>query len=161
MGGVKEKAPQTFILMWIGTLALSGIGVPFIFGHGIGFAGFYSKDTILEAAFGAHSTVGHDRLLAGHRRRLHDGVLLRTRLMFMTFYGKYRGDHHTWDHAHESPPVMLIPLYVLATGAVLVGLRRLSAGSSARAGSTSGAQSIAVKATEHDPARTCTRCRPG
>ena len=41
--------------------------------------------------------------------------------MFMTFYGKYRGDHHTWDHAHESPPVMLIPLYVLATGATLAG----------------------------------------
>ncbi|MEI6202093.1 MAG: NADH-quinone oxidoreductase subunit L, partial [Enhydrobacter sp.] len=43
------------------------------------------------------------------------------RLMFMTFYGKYRGDHHTWDHAHESPMVMLIPLYVLAGGAVLAG----------------------------------------
>jgi NADH-quinone oxidoreductase subunit L len=53
MGGVKEKAPQTFILMWIGTLALSGIGVPFIMGHGVGFAGFYSKDAILEASFGA------------------------------------------------------------------------------------------------------------
>ena len=58
MGGVKEKTPQTFILMWIGTLALSGIGVPFIMGHGVGFAGFYSKDAILEASFGAHSTVG-------------------------------------------------------------------------------------------------------
>jgi len=39
----------------------------------------------------------------------------------MTFYGKYRGDHHTWDHAHESPAVMLIPLYVLAAGATLSG----------------------------------------
>ena len=44
-----------------------------------------------------------------------------TRLMFMTFYGKYRGDHHTWDHAHESPAVMLIPLYVLGAGALLSG----------------------------------------
>ena len=43
------------------------------------------------------------------------------RLMFMTFHGKYRGDHHTWDHVHESPPVMLIPLYVLACGALLSG----------------------------------------
>src|SRR6201994_5027931 len=58
MGGVKEKAPQTFILMWIGSLALSGIGIPFIFSHGLGFAGFYSKDAILEAAFGAHTSVG-------------------------------------------------------------------------------------------------------
>ena len=54
MGGVKEKAPQTFFLMWIGTLALSGIGVPFILGHGVGFAGFYSKDAILESAYGVH-----------------------------------------------------------------------------------------------------------
>src|SRR5215470_11247174 len=55
MGGVKAKTPQTFYLMWIGTLSLAGIGVPFIMGHGIGFSGFHSKDSILEAAFGAHS----------------------------------------------------------------------------------------------------------
>ena len=48
-----------------------------------------------------------------------------TRLMFLTFYGKYRGDHHTWDHAHESPAVMLIPLYVLGAGALLARCRRL------------------------------------
>ena len=77
MGGVKEKAPQTFILMWIGTLALSGIGVPFIMGHGVGFAGFYSKDAILEAAYGAH--IRRSALIAywlGVIARLHDGVLL-------------------------------------------------------------------------------------
>ena len=50
MGGVKEKAPQTFCLMWIGTLSLSGIGVPFLLGNGIGFAGFYSKDMMIESA---------------------------------------------------------------------------------------------------------------
>ena len=48
MGGVKEKTPQTFYLMWVGTLALSGIGVPFVLGNGIGFAGFYSKDMLEE-----------------------------------------------------------------------------------------------------------------
>jgi NADH-quinone oxidoreductase subunit L len=120
MGGVKEKAPQTFILMWIGSLALSGIGIPFILGEGIGFAGFYSKDALLEASFGAHSTVGFIAywlgVIAAFMTAFYSG-----RLMFMTFYGKYRGDHHTWDHAHESPPVMLIPLYVLATGATLAG----------------------------------------
>jgi NADH-quinone oxidoreductase subunit L len=44
------------------------------------------------------------------------------RLMFLTFYGKPRGDHHTHEHAHESPTVMLIPLGVLAVGAVLAGM---------------------------------------
>ncbi len=121
MGGVKEKAPQTFILMWIGTLALAGIGVPFIMGHGLGFAGFYSKDAILEASFAAHSTVGTIAywlgVIAAFMTAFYSG-----RVMFMTFYGKYRGDHHTWDHAHESPLVMLIPLYVLGAGALLSGI---------------------------------------
>ncbi|CAN5659284.1 NADH-quinone oxidoreductase subunit L [soil metagenome] len=121
MGGVKEKAPQTFILMWIGTLALSGIGIPFIMSHGVGFAGFFSKDAILEASFGAHSTVGMIAywlgVVAAFMTAFYSG-----RVMFMTFYGKYRGDHHTWDHAHESPSVMLIPLYVLAAGATLSGI---------------------------------------
>ncbi|UYN93035.1 MAG: NADH-quinone oxidoreductase subunit L [Enhydrobacter sp.] len=120
MGGVREKAPQTFVLMWIGTLALAGIGVPAILGHGIGFAGFYSKDIILESSFGAHSTVGTIAFWLGVAAAFMT-AFYATRLMFMTFYGKYRGDHHTWDHAHESPMVMLIPLYVLAAGAVLSG----------------------------------------
>ena len=121
MGGVREKAPQTFALMWVGTLALSGIGVPFILGNGLGFAGFYSKDIMLEAAFGAHSTVGFIAFWLGVIAAFMT-AFYSTRLMFMTFYGRYRGDHHTWDHAHESPSVMLIPLYVLALGAALSGL---------------------------------------
>jgi NADH-quinone oxidoreductase subunit L len=121
MGGVKEKAPQTFILMWIGTLALSGIGIPFILGDGLGFAGFYSKDIMLEAAFGVHSTVGMIAYWLGVIAAFMT-AFYSTRLMFMTFYGPYRGDHHTWDHAHESPVVMLIPLYVLAVGAAFSGL---------------------------------------
>jgi NADH-quinone oxidoreductase subunit L len=44
------------------------------------------------------------------------------RLLFLTFHGKPRADHHTMDHAHESPPVMLVPLLILGTGAVLAGL---------------------------------------
>jgi NADH-quinone oxidoreductase subunit L len=120
MGGVKEKTPQTFYLMWVGTLALSGIGVPFLLGNGIGFAGFYSKDIMLESAYGVHSTVG---LIAFWLGTIAAGLtaFYSTRLMFMTFYGKYRGDHHTWDHAHESPAVVLIPLYVLGAGALLSG----------------------------------------
>ena len=121
MGGVKEKAPQTFYLMWVGTLALSGIGVPFLLGNGIGFAGFYSKDIMLESAYGAHSVVGMIAFWLGTIAAFMT-AFYSTRLMFMAFYGKYRGDHHTWDHAHESPAVMLIPLYVLGIGAALSGL---------------------------------------
>jgi NADH-quinone oxidoreductase subunit L len=121
MGGMKAKTPQTFILMWIGTLSLSGIGMPLIMGQGIGFAGFHSKDSILEAAFGAHSHVGFIAYWLGIAGAFMT-AFYSARLMFMTFYGKYRGDHHTWDHAHESPPIILIPLYVLAAGAVVSGL---------------------------------------
>jgi len=146
MGGVKEKAPQTFILMWIGTLALSGIGVPFILGHGVGFSGFHSKDAILEASFGAHSTVGFIAYWLGIIAAFMT-AFYSTRLMFLTFYGRYRGDHHTWDHAHESPPAILIPLYVLATGAVLSGVVAYSwfVGDGWQA---FWGQSIAVKSTE-------------
>ena len=71
-----------------------------------------------------------------------------TRLMFMTFYGSYRGDHHTWDHAHESPAVMLIPLYVLAAGALLSGV--VAYGWFVGEGwEHFWGTSIAVKATEH------------
>src|SRR5260370_11787853 len=55
MAGSKAKAPQTFILLWLGTLSLAAIRIPFIIGHGVGFAGFHSKDAILEASFGAES----------------------------------------------------------------------------------------------------------
>jgi NADH-quinone oxidoreductase subunit L len=120
MGGVKEKTPQTFYLMWIGTLALSGIGVPFVLGNGIGFSGFYSKDMMEESAYGVHTTVGLIAFWLGVVAAFMT-AFYSTRLMFLTFYGKYRGDHHTWDHAHESPAVILIPLYVLAAGALLSG----------------------------------------
>ncbi len=120
MGGVKEKTPQTFILMWIGTLSLSGIGVPFLLGNGIGFSGFYSKDMLIESAYGVHTTVGLIAFWLGVIAAFLT-AFYSTRLMFMTFYGRYRGDHHTWEHAHELPVVMLIPLYVLGAGALLAG----------------------------------------
>src|SRR5215813_11119492 len=120
MGGVKEKTPQTFWLMWIGTLSLSGIGVPFLLGNGIGFAGFYSKDMMIESAYGVHTTVGLIAFWLGVIAAFLT-AFYSTRVMFMTFYGEYRGDHHTWEHAHESPAVMLIPLYVLGAGALLAG----------------------------------------
>src|SRR5258707_189486 len=120
MGGVKEKTPQTFWLMWVGTLALSGIGVPFLLGNGIGFSGFYSKDMMEESAFGVHTTVGLIAFWLGVFAAFMT-AFYSTRLMFLTFSGSYRGDHHNWYHAHESPAVILIPLYPLGAGALLSG----------------------------------------
>ena len=117
MGGLARKIPITTTLMWIGSLALAGIGIP----HLIGFAGFYSKDTIIEAAYAAHSSVGAFAFWLGVAAAAMT-AFYSWRLLFLAFHGGTRADHHTFDHAHESPKVMLIPLYVLAFGAVFAGL---------------------------------------
>ncbi len=147
MGGVKEKAPQTFWLMWVGTLSLSAIGVPFIMGHGVGFSGFVSKDAILEAAFGVHIRVGIIAYWLGTAAAFMT-AFYSTRVMFLTFYGRYRGDHHTWEHAHESPAVMLIPLYVLAIGAAFAGMVAYN-WFVGEGWERFWGHSIAVKSTEH------------
>jgi NADH-quinone oxidoreductase subunit L len=116
MGGLKSKIPLTWAAMLIGTLALTGVGIP----HLAGFAGFHSKDAIIEGAFAAHTPHNYAFWM------LVVAALMTSfyswRLMFMTFHGTTRADHHTYDHAHESPPVMLIPLGVLSVGAVLAGI---------------------------------------
>ncbi|WPZ33291.1 NADH-quinone oxidoreductase subunit L [Thalassobaculum sp. OXR-137] len=111
MGGIWRKIPWTYAMFWIGSLALAGI--PF-------FAGYYSKDMILESAFAAHTGAGEFAFWAGIVAALLT-AFYSWRLLFMTFHGKPRMDQHTFDHAHESPPVMLIPLLVLAVGAVFSG----------------------------------------
>ncbi len=104
MGGLAKKIPYTHATFLVAALAI--IGTPL-------FSGFFSKDEILWRAF--ISPVGSGILLYG--------VALITagltafyiwRLMFMTFYGESRVDHHAAHHLHESPPVMTIPLMVLA-----------------------------------------------
>jgi NADH-quinone oxidoreductase subunit L len=117
MGGVWKKIPYTYTLMWIGSLALAGIGIPGVFG----FAGFYSKDIILESAFAAHTGVGLFAFWLGIAAAFMT-AFYSWRLLFLTFHGKFRGDHHTYDHAHESPLSMMIPLVVLAIGAVFAGI---------------------------------------
>jgi len=116
MGGLRKKIPLTFAAMVIGTLAITGVGIP----HLTGFAGFYSKDAIIEAAYAAGTPNNYAFWL------LVVGALMTAfyswRLIFMTFYGETRADHHTYDHAHESPPTILIPLAVLSAGAVLAGV---------------------------------------
>ena len=111
MGGIWKKVPYTYAVMWIGTLALAGI--PF-------FAGYYSKDTILEAAYAAHSPAGLFAYALGTLVAVMT-AFYSCRLLFMTFHGSPRADHHTMEHVHESPLVMLIPLFGLATGAVVAG----------------------------------------
>ncbi|MFT7105816.1 MAG: NADH-quinone oxidoreductase subunit L [Yoonia sp.] len=119
-GGLRHKIPKTFAMMMIGTLAITGVGIPLLYvGFPIGFAGFVSKDAIIETAYAG--TAG------GYAFWMLVVAALMTsfyswRLMFMTFYGTPRGNAHTHDHAQESPNSMLIPLYVLAVGAVFSGM---------------------------------------
>ncbi|HRK19144.1 MAG TPA: NADH-quinone oxidoreductase subunit L, partial [Hyphomicrobiaceae bacterium] len=142
MGGLRSKIPTTWLMMLIGTLALTGVGYP----HVIGFAGFHSKDAIIEAAYAAHTPNNYAfwmLVVAAFMTSFYSW-----RLMFMTFHGTARWGHghdaHHGDHAahaakhddhahddhghghgthepHESPMVMLVPLFVLAFGAVVAG----------------------------------------
>jgi NADH-quinone oxidoreductase subunit L len=111
MGGIWKKIPFTYAMMWIGSLALAGFPP---------FAGFYSKDVILEAAFMSESPFGKMAYVMGILAAFLT-AFYSWRLLFLTFHGKTRADHHTFDHAHESPLAMLIPLFVLALGSVLAG----------------------------------------
>ena len=115
-GGLRKKIPYTFWAMMIGTLAITGVGVPLT--H-YGFAGFLSKDAVIESAWaGTDGGAAYWVLVVA--------VLFTSfyswRLMFMTFYGSPRGDQQKHEQAHESPVVMLIPLGVLAIGAVFSGM---------------------------------------
>ncbi|MBY5772020.1 NADH-quinone oxidoreductase subunit L [Rhizobium leguminosarum] len=118
MGGLRPHIKVTFWMMIIGTLAITGVGIPFT---PIGFAGFFSKDVIIEATYASHSPV------SGLAFALLVIAALFTsfyswRLIFMTFFGKPRASHEVMHHVHESPQVMLVPLYLLAIGAVLAGV---------------------------------------
>ena len=121
-GGLRKKIPYTFWAMMIGTLAITGVGIPvWILTLGdipIGFAGFQSKDAIVESAFAAGSMYGFWALVIAALFT----SFYSWRLMFLTFFGTPRGDKHTHDHAHESPMVMIIPLGVLALGAIFAGM---------------------------------------
>jgi len=112
MGGIWKKIPITYAMMWIGSLALAGFPP---------FAGFYSKDVILEAAYMSHSDFGKFAYVLGIMAAFLT-AFYSWRLIFLAFHGQTRADKHTFDHAHESPKVMLIPLFVLALGSILAGI---------------------------------------
>ncbi len=111
MGGIWKMIPVTYSLMWIGSLALAGL--PF-------FAGFYSKDIVLEAAFGAHTTAGMYAFWFGIIAAILT-AFYSWRLIIMTFHGESRADEKTLAHVHESPKVMIAPLLLLALGALFSG----------------------------------------
>jgi NADH-quinone oxidoreductase subunit L len=105
MGALRKKMPITFITFLIATLAISGVPL---------FSGFYSKDMILAAAleFGMKNT-HHMILFAGALLTAGMTAFYMFRLVILTFLGKPK-DHHKFDHAHESPPNMWVPLVILA-----------------------------------------------
>ena len=111
MGGIWRMVPATYTLMWIGSLALAGIWP---------FAGFYSKDVILEAAWAAQTVVGHYAFWLGILAAFLTGFY-SWRLLFLTFHGTARTDEVTLAHVHESPKIMILPLLVLAVGAIFAG----------------------------------------
>jgi len=117
MGGIWRHVPITYTYMWIGSLALAGIGIPGIFG----FAGFYSKDVILESSWAAGSGVGYYAFWLGILAALMT-AFYSWRLLFMTFHGETRADEKVFAHVHESPKIMTVPLGVLAIGAVVAGI---------------------------------------
>ena len=111
MGGLKDRIPFTYIVMVMGTLALTGFPLT---------AGYFSKDAIIEAAFVAKNPMAFYGFICTV------GAALLTsfyswRLIFKTFHGEPHDRQH-WRDAHESPMVMLIPLGVLAFGSIFAGL---------------------------------------
>ena len=115
MGGIWRLVPWTYALMWIGSLALAGIGF-----FGIGFSGFYSKDLVLEAAFASHTWFGSFAFWLGIAAALMT-AFYSWRLLILTFHGRPRADEKVMAHVHESSWVMLGPLVVLALGSVFAG----------------------------------------
>ncbi len=108
MGGLKQWMPLTFGTFFISVLAIAGFPP---------FAGFFSKDEILWLAASNH----HWGIWLGAVCGAGMTAFYMFRQLFMTFYGQCRADHHTQEHLHESPPVMTMPLVILAIGAALAG----------------------------------------
>ncbi len=111
MGGVWKKIPYTWVLMIIGTLALTGF--PFL-------SGFYSKDAIIEFAYLRGNTAGYFAAGIGIFTALLTSIY-SWRLLFKTFHGNYNNKKLNISSMHESPMVMIIPLIILAIGAIFSG----------------------------------------
>ena len=111
MGGLRQLIPATFLMMFIGTIALTGFPLT---------AGYYSKDAIIEGAFAA-SAAPHMFAFVLLVVAAFFTSFYSWRLMFLTFFGTARCSKETLSHVHESPPVMLVPLVILSFGALFAG----------------------------------------
>ena len=111
MGGVRNKLPITYILMLIGTLALTGFPL---------LSGFYSKDAIIEFAYLKGNTLGYYAASIGIFTALLTSIY-SWRLFFKTFHGDFNNQTISIDKIHESPMVMTIPLVILAVGSIFTG----------------------------------------
>ena len=111
MGAVYKKLPYTWVLMLIGTLALTGF--PFL-------SGFYSKDAIIEFAYLKGNTTGYYAAGVGILTALLTSIY-SWRLIFKTFHGSYNNKKIKIEEMHESPLVMLLPLLILSVGAIFSG----------------------------------------
>jgi NADH-quinone oxidoreductase subunit L len=123
MGGITQYLPLTFLMMLIGTASLTGLGLPLaaIGLPNIGFAGFHSKDLVIESAFAAGTPWGIYAFWLGLATALLTAIY-SWRVVFMTFTGAPRASREVMHHVHESPPSMLWPLFILAAGAAFAGL---------------------------------------
>jgi len=111
MGGLRKKMPITYITFLIAALTISGIP---------GLSGFFSKDEILWYAFASATPYGKFVwLILTITAAL--TAFYTFRIVFVAFHGKFRGTQEEFKHVHESPPVMTVPLMVLAIGSILVG----------------------------------------
>jgi len=111
MGGLRKYMPITYWTCVVGSLAL--IGFP-------GFSGFFSKDALIEAVHESHlagSGYAYFCVVSG----VFVTALYTFRMLFMTFHGKERMDHHTREHLHESPWVVTVPLILLAIPSAVIG----------------------------------------
>jgi NADH-quinone oxidoreductase subunit L len=112
MGGLAPQIRITWVLMVIGTLSLTGF--PYT-------AGYFSKDAIIEGAFTSHAAAASFAfvllVIAAFCTSFYSW-----RLIFLTFHGKSRATPEVMSHVHESPQVMIVPLYILAAGALLAGI---------------------------------------
>ena len=111
MGGVWKNLPYTYVLMIIGTLALTGF--PFL-------SGYYSKDAIIEFAYLNNTPLGYYAATVGIFTALLTSIY-SWRLIFKTFHGSYNNQKISKSNMHESPMIMLLPLFILALGSLIVG----------------------------------------
>ena len=118
MGGLVRKMPWTAYTMLVGCLAIAGMAIPFV----VGLSGYYSKDSIIAQAMSFSAAnppaFGWPFYIAAGGAAITAFYMFR--LWYMTFAGEPR-DHHRYEHAHESPWVMVAPLVILAVMAVGVG----------------------------------------